>query len=186
MLLAAGPSAQAFCDWAGALGERAAVLRDNVPDRVRLLHLEARRLFGSSGDAALRWLVETARRQGALISLDLGPPEWIRQKGGPRAAYQVAALRPDILFAADAPAAELGAPLEGMASIPVLTLGGRGCSVYGRRLVAPQGIEPDPIGFMAAFCVALLEGAAPVEAAGRAVLAAAGGLVPAANEAAPG
>jgi sugar/nucleoside kinase (ribokinase family) len=184
MLLAAGPSAATFCQWAAALGERATVLRHNLPAGVRLFHLEARRLFGSSGDSALRQVVDTARRQGALISLELGPPEWIREKGGPRTAYQIAALRPDVLFAGEESAAELGAPLEGVALIPVLTLGRRGCSVYGRRLAAPEGVEPDAVGFTAAFCVALLEGAAPVEAAGRAVLAAAGGLVSAHQEAA--
>lgn len=189
MFLAAGPSAARFCQWAGALGERASVLTDNLPGGVALFHLEARSLLaGESGGAgaALRQVLDSARGLGSLISLDLGPREWIVTHGGPRTAYQLAALRPDVLFACLESATEVGAPLEGMASVPVLTMGAQGCSVYGRRVVAPRGIEPDAVGFMATFCVALVEGAAPVEAAGRAVLAAAGGLVNAGSEVAAG
>jgi sugar/nucleoside kinase (ribokinase family) len=54
-----------------------------------------------------------------------------------------------------------------------LTLGPAGCAVYGRRVAAPPVDRLDPDALMAAFCVAFVEGAAPVEAAGRAVLVAA-------------
>jgi sugar/nucleoside kinase (ribokinase family) len=182
MLLAAGSSASRFCQWAGALGERASVLTDNLPAQVALFHVEARLVLGGASDSPLRLLVDSARRQGALISLDLGPPDWIRQRGGSRTTYQLAALRPDVLFASTESAAEVGSPLEGLASVPVTTMGEHGCTVYGRRVVAPVGIEPDVVGFMAAFCVAFVEGLSPVEAAGRAVLAAAGGLVSAEQE----
>ena len=67
----------------------------------------------------------------------------------------------------------LGAPLEGLATVPVLTLGAAGCAVYGRRVAAPPVDALDPDALMATFCVAFVEGAAPVEAAGRAVLVAA-------------
>jgi hypothetical protein len=46
-------------------------------------------------------------------------------------------------------------------------------AVFGRRLVTPAGSELDAVALAAAFCVAYIEGAAPVEAAGRAVLVAA-------------
>jgi sugar/nucleoside kinase (ribokinase family) len=60
----------------------------------------------------------------------------------------------------------------------VLTLGAAGCAVYGRRVAAPPVDALDHDALMAAFCVAFVEGAAPVEAAGRAVLVAAFSLSP--------
>jgi sugar/nucleoside kinase (ribokinase family) len=154
------------------MGETASVLDETLPGDLSLLHLEARALLGTS----LRKTLETAREQGALISIDLGSAEWIRSRGGSKTAYQLATIRPDILFAGQDSAAELGAPLEGLATVPVLTLGASGCAVYGRRVAAP-GVEAlDQDALMAAFCVAIVEGAAPVEAAGRAVLMAAASL----------
>jgi sugar/nucleoside kinase (ribokinase family) len=153
----------------GLLGEKAAVLDETLPDDLSLLHLEARALLGTS----LRKTLETAREQGALISIDLGSAEWIRSRSGSKTAYQLATIHPDILFAAQDAASELGAPLEGLATVPVLTLGASGCAVYGRRVAAPPVDTLDPDALMAAFCVAFVEGAAPVEAAGRAVLVAA-------------
>ncbi len=70
-------------------------------------------------------------------------------------------------------AAELGVPLEGLATVAVLTLAGSGCAVFGRRVAAPPVDALDPDALIAAFCVAFVEGAAPVKAAGRAVLVAA-------------
>ena len=55
----------------------------------------------------------------------------------------------------------------------MLTFGSEGCAVFGRRLVSPAGSELDEVALEAAFCVTFIEGAAPVEAAGRAVLVAA-------------
>lgn len=141
---------------------------ETLPSDLSLLHLEARALFGTS----LRKTLETAREQGALISIDLGSADWIRSRSGSKTAYQLATIRPDILFVGQGAASELGAPLEGLATVPVLTLGASGCAVYGRRVAAPPAGVLDVDGFMAAFCVALVEGAAPVEAAGRAVLVA--------------
>ena len=116
--------------------------------------------------------MNTARLQGVVVSLDLGPADWIRTHGSSRTAYQVATIRPDILFAGEAAAAELAAPLEGLAAVPVLKLGSQGCSVYGRRLASPVADGLDEDALAAAVCVAFVEGAAPVEAAGRAVLVA--------------
>jgi hypothetical protein len=178
MFLAAGPTALRFCDWVDRLGESARVLDSinpgiGVADDVQLLHLEARALLVESESPALRTALDTARGQGALISIDLGTADWIRAHGPSRTAYHLATLRPDVLFAGQASAAELATPLEGIALVPVLMLGSEGCAVYGRRLVAPAGSELDEVALAAAFCVAFMEGAAPVEAAGRAVLVAA-------------
>lgn len=148
------------------------MLDETLPTELSLLHLEARALLGTS----LRKTLETARGQGALISIDLGSADWIRSRSGSKTAYQLATIRPDILFAGQDAAAELGAPLEGLATVPVVTMGSSGCAVYGRRVAAPPVDALDQDAFMAAFCVAFVEGAAPVEAAGRAVLVAASSL----------
>jgi len=178
MFVAAGDAAESFCAWAAALGEPAEVLGDRLPTGVGLLHLEARGLLATQHAAALRRALDAARKQGGLVSIDLGSAEWMRAFGSSRAAYQLATIQPDILFAGEAAADELGAPLEGVAAVPVVMLGAGGCSVFRRRLVAPALAAPDPAALMAAFCVAFLEGAAPVEAAGRAVLAAVAGVRP--------
>ena len=122
-----------------------------------------------------------------MVAIDLGDDAWISAHGAPRTAYQLATLRPDVLFASRAATAQLAVPLEGLSSVPILQLGEDGCSVYGRRLVAPlllngaglgRGEEtmtstprhPAEDAFAAAFCVAFIEGHAPVEAAARALL----------------
>ena len=171
MLVASGSTAAGFCVWVRMLGETAEELVEGLPVGVELLHLEARDLLATGQGARLRQTLDTARAQGALISIDLGPVGWIRAHGSSKTAYQLATIQPDVLFAAEDSSAELGAPLEGMAAVPVVLLGARGCSVYGRHLVAPAQGELDPDGLQATFCVALVEGAAPVEAAGRAILA---------------
>jgi hypothetical protein len=172
MFVAAGEHAGPFCEAVKRLGGRAELLGDGLPAGLQLLHLEAPVLFGASGGAGLRGFLDAARQQGALVSIDLGPAGWIRDHGGSRTAYQLATIQPDILFASQESAQELGAPLEGVALVPVQMMGSESCSVYGRRLVAPLGGDVDPDAFMAAFCVAFVEGAAPVEAAGRAIIVA--------------
>ncbi len=82
MFVAAGSRAEGFCRWVGRLGEKAAVLDETLPDDLILLHLEARALLGTS----LRKTLETAREQGALISIDL-----VARAG---AVYRVAKTRP--------------------------------------------------------------------------------------------
>jgi sugar/nucleoside kinase (ribokinase family) len=186
MFAAAGSNAEGFCQWARALGEPATVLGEALPPGLRLLLLDARDLFRPESGRALKQVFDSARSQRALIALDLGPPAWIRERGGPRTAYQLATLQADIIFSSAESSAEVGAPLEGITSVPVVTMGAEGCSVYGHRLVAPEGTDQNAVGFMAAFCVALVAGLAPVEAAGRAVLVAAGRLVDAAQEAPAG
>jgi sugar/nucleoside kinase (ribokinase family) len=204
--LRGGGAAANFCSWAARLGERARLVipalenaglrrlaaqleADGVEVRAvsgavaehlagaRLVHVEARTLLASPVGEFVRSAVDAARGGGALVSVDLGSAGWIRAHGPSRVAYQLAVLRPDILFASRTAAGELAVPLEGLASVPVLTLGAEGCSVYGRRLVAPRVDALDSSGakdaLAAAFCAAFVEGEAPVEAAGRAVLVAA-------------
>ena len=172
MFVVDGSGAAAFCEWVRKLGEHAEPLGDALPKGVRLLHVDARLLLAGTDAEFLRGVLDAARLQGVVISLDLGPAEWIRAHGSSRTAYQLATIRPDILFAGRAAAEELGAPLGGLAGVPVLKLGPEGCSVYGRRLASPEADGLDEDALAAAFCVAFMEGAAPVEAAGRAVLVA--------------
>jgi len=165
----------AFCEWVKRLdGEAtlAAPTRHGGWSGAELMYIQAHRLFEGPRKAEFRSAVDGARRDGALLVLEMGDTDWIKKRGGSQAAYELAALRPDILFATEASAAELGVPLEGIASVPVTRLESGGCMVHGRRVLA-SGAGNDRDALAAAFCVALLEGAAPVEAAGRAVLVAA-------------
>ena len=142
MFLAAGPPALRFCEWVDRLGEAARVLEATetgpIGEGVQLLHLKAQALLSEPEAPPLRQALEAARQHGALISIDLGAAEWIRGHGSSRTAYNLATIRPDVLFAGQAAAAAL-----------------------------------DDVALAAAFCVAYMGGAAPVEAAGRAVLVAA-------------
>ena len=164
-----------FCRWVVRLGGQATLAAPTTRggwSGAALLYLQATLLLDSPRQVAVRSTVNASRRYGALLALVLDDTAWIRERGGPRTAYELAAVRPDILFATEASTAELGVPLEGIASVPVIALGAGGCSVHGRRLLA-GGADQDLDAMAAAFCVAFLEGAAPVEAAGRAVLVAA-------------
>jgi sugar/nucleoside kinase (ribokinase family) len=164
-----------FCDWVRRLGGEAtpaAPTRRGGWAGAELLYLEAALLLESPRREAFNTTVQAARRDGALIVLVLDDAAWIRRRGGPQTAYDLAAIRPDVLFTSTPAAAELGVPLEGLAGVPVVELEGGGCSVFGRRIPAPSAAH-DFGALAAAFCVAFVEGATPVEAAGRAVLVAA-------------
>lgn len=164
----------AFCEWVVRLGGEAtlaAPTRHGGWSGAGLVYIQAEHLFGPR-KAEFRATVEGARRNGALLALDLGDAGWIKEHGGPHAAYGLATIRPDILFATEASSAELGVPLEGLASVPVTMLDSGGCTVHGHRALG-AGAEQDRDALTAAFCVAFFEGEAPVEAAGRAVLVAA-------------
>lgn len=164
-----------FCQWVGRLGREATLAaptsRGGWAGAV-LVYLRAALVLDGPRKAAFRATVEAARRDGALVAVELNDSAWIRGRGGPQSAYELAAIHPDILFASGEAAAELGVPLEGIASIPVTRLDSGGCSVHGRRLLAP-GPDRDSDALAATFCVAFVDGMAPVEAAGRAVLVAA-------------
>jgi sugar/nucleoside kinase (ribokinase family) len=139
-----------------------------------LLHVPAYSLFAEPLASTTRRAVEIARDSGAIISIDLSSAAGIREYGGARLALDLAMLHPELVFANEAEAAELGAPLEGMAKVPVVKLGTRGARVFGRRVPASKVEAVDATGagdaFAAAFCSAYLDGATPLEAAGRAVL----------------
>lgn len=164
-----------FCRWVVLLGGEATQAAPTARGGwagAELVYLPAELLLESARKTEFRATFESASRGGALIAMDLGDAEWIRRRGGSQAAYELASIHPDILFAGGAAAAELGVPLEGVAFIPVIELEGGGCSVHGTRVAAPSASIEWPA-LAAAFCVAFVEGAAPVEAAGRAVLVAA-------------
>ena len=163
-----------FCEWVGRLGRQAtlaAPTRRGGWSGAVLLYLRASLLVEPSRKAEYRATVEAARRQGAILALELPGAGWMRARG-PQVAYELAELHPDVLFADEEAAAELGVPLEGIAPVAVTRLEAGGCTVHGRRLSTPAAAQ-DADALAAAFCVALVEGEAPVEAAGRAVLVAA-------------
>ncbi|HEY1455295.1 MAG TPA: hypothetical protein VGG31_02265 [Candidatus Dormibacteraeota bacterium] len=173
MLVVSGPRAVRLVEEVARLGQHAETLgQRQAPDHSVLL-LDARAVLEGADQAHLRQAMQRSRRHHALIALDLGPVDWIRAAGGSRAAYHLAAVQPDILFATEEAAAELAAPLEGIAPCAVL-IGREACVVHGRHLAVPSGADLDVDAFEAAFCVALVEGVAPVEAVAQAVLVAAG------------
>ena len=143
----------------------------------RLLHLPAYSLFVEPlASAALR-AAELVREQHGLLSVDLSSEAGLREYGGRRFAELLQELQPELLFGNQREVDVLGRPLEELAKLPVIKLGADGCRIYGRRVPAPVVTAVDATGagdaFAAAFCVAYLEGATPIEAAGRAVLVAA-------------
>ncbi|HEY4027240.1 MAG TPA: PfkB family carbohydrate kinase [Candidatus Dormibacteraeota bacterium] len=144
---------------------------------VRLLHVSAYMLYREPVAAAARRSVDLARAGGALISVDLSSAADARDFGGRRLARELANLRPELLFATEREAAELPVAAGAVAKVPVVKLGGRGCRVFDRRVPAPTVQVVDGTGagdaLAAAFCAAYLDGATPLEAAGRAVLVAA-------------
>jgi sugar/nucleoside kinase (ribokinase family) len=91
-------------------------------------------------------------------------------------AYDLARLKPELLFGTAAEVATIGVPAEQLAQVPVIKLGAAGCSVFGRVVPAPAVQNVDGTGagdaFAAAFCAAWIHGATPLEAAERAVVVA--------------
>lgn len=143
----------------------------------RLLHVPAYSLFVEPLASAARAAIRTVREGKGMLSVDLSSASGLRTYGPSRMAYVLARLAPELLFATQAEADTLAVPLESLAQVPVLKLGARGCSVFGRTFASPAADSIDPTGagdaFAAAFCVAWLGGATPFEAADRAVASAA-------------
>lgn len=143
-------------------------------DGVRLLHVSGYALYREPLASAARHVAVLARERGALLSVDLSSAADLRAFGSEEMATQLRLLRPELLFATEPEAAELPVPPEELARVAVLKLGARGCRIFGRRVPTPQVPVIDGTGagdaFAAAFCIAYLEGAPPLEAAGRAVL----------------
>jgi sugar/nucleoside kinase (ribokinase family) len=177
-----GPGAtRTFARQPGAsLALRPEDLREEWFEEVQLLHVPGYSLFAEPLAAAARRAIGLTRARGGIVSVDLSSPAGVREYGGARLAYDLAMIRPEVLFATEAEWAQLGAPLEGLAKVPVLKLGARGVRVYGRTVAAPLVEVVDGSGagdaFAAAFCAAYVDGATPVEAAGRAILVSARAL----------
>jgi ribokinase len=142
----------------------------------RLLHVPAYSLFLEPLASSTRAAIRVVRDAGGMVAVDLSSASGLRAYGPSRMAYVLARLAPEVLFATQAEADTLAVPLEGLAQVPVLKLGAGGVRVFGQEITAPKVHAVDPTGagdaFAAAFCVAWLHGAAPVEAAGRGVQAA--------------
>jgi sugar/nucleoside kinase (ribokinase family) len=142
----------------------------------RLLHVPAYSLFVEPLAAAARAAIRLVREAGGMLAVDLSSAAGMRAYGPARMAYVLARLKPEVLFATEAEAATLAVPLESLAQVPVLKLGAAGGRVFGRTIAAPPVKAIDPTGagdaFAAAFCVAWLHDATPVEAAEKAVQAA--------------
>jgi sugar/nucleoside kinase (ribokinase family) len=142
----------------------------------RLLHVPAYSLFVEPLASATRAAIRAVRAAGGMLAVDLSSAAGLRTYGPSRMAYVLARLAPEVLFATEVEAATLAVPLESLAQVPVLKRGAAGSRVFGREIAAPEVRAVDPTGagdaFAAAFCVAWLRGATPVEAAEHAVAAA--------------
>jgi sugar/nucleoside kinase (ribokinase family) len=147
---------------------------------VDLIHIPAYSLFLEPLAAAARKAIDRVRARGGVVSIDLSSVAGLVDYGPARMAYDLARLRPELLFATIAEAQALAVPLEGLAKVPVLKLGAAGCRVFGRTIPALAVAAVDVTGagdaLAAAFCASYLDGATPIEAAGRAVLVAAGAV----------
>jgi ribokinase len=163
-----------------SVGLRPDDLREDWFRGVKLIHVPAYSLFTEPLGAATRAAIDLVRQAGGLLSIDLSSAAGLREYGAARIADDLARLRPELLFATAAESETVGVPLEDLAKVPVLKLGPDGCRVAGRQIRSPQVQEVDASGagdaFAAAFCASYLDGATPVEAAGRAVLVASGAV----------
>lgn len=143
---------------------------------VRLLHVPAYSLFVEPLASAARAAIRAVREAKGMLAVDLSSASGLRAYGPSKMAYVLARLSPELLFATAAEAAMLAVPLDSLAQVPVLKLGAAGCRVFGTTVPAPAVTPVDPTGagdaFAAAFCVAWLRGATPLESAEQAVMAA--------------
>ena len=143
---------------------------------VKLIHVPAYSLFVDPLGQAARAAIGLVRDEGGLLSIDLSSVAGLQEYGPSKMAYDLARLKPELLFGTAAEVATIGVPLENLAQVPVIKLGAAGCSVFGRQIPAPSVPHVDATGagdaFAAAFCVAWLRGATPIEAAEQAVFVA--------------
>jgi len=142
----------------------------------RLLHVPGYSLFTEPLASAARAAIRAVREAKGMLAVDLSSAAGLRAFGPARMAYVLARIQPEVVFATEGEAATLGVRLESLAQVPVVKLGSAGCRVFGRTIPAPDVKAIDPTGagdaFAAAFCVAWLGGATPIEAAERGVQAA--------------
>ena len=147
---------------------------------VNLIHVPSYSLFVEPLAAATRLAIELVRNDRGLLSIDLSSVAGLKDYGPARFAADLAELKPDVLFGTTAESETLGVPMEDLATVPVLKMGAKGCRVDGKHVPAPHVQEVDASGagdaLAAAFCVAYLDGATPVEAAEKAVVVASGAV----------
>jgi sugar/nucleoside kinase (ribokinase family) len=91
-------------------------------------------LFRSPAREAAARAVELARKEGAVVVVDLASWSAIEQVGVGACRELVAGLRPDAVFASEAEDRAFGGPLAGCAWI--LKRGARGCSFDGDERAA--------------------------------------------------
>src|SRR5207253_2733777 len=103
-----------------AVGLRTQELTPAWFDGVRLLHVPAYSLFQEPLAASARRAVDLTRARGGLISIDLSSAADLRAYGGARMAADLAGLQPELVFATESEVAEVGAPLRGLAKVPVV------------------------------------------------------------------
>jgi sugar/nucleoside kinase (ribokinase family) len=143
---------------------------------VKLIHVPAYSLFVNPLGQAARAAIALVRAAGGMLSIDLSSVAGLLDYGPSKMAYDLARLKPELLFGTAAEVETIGVPPEHLAQVPVIKLGPAGCSVFGRQIPAPAVQRVDATGagdaFAAAFCSAWLHGATPVEAAERAVIVA--------------
>ncbi len=146
-------------------------------DGVRLIHVPAYSLFMDPLGKATRAAIGLVRDSGGMLSIDLSSVAGLVDYGPTKMAYDLARLKPELLFGTAAEVSTIGVPVEHLAQVPVIKLGSAGCSVFGRMIPAPAVQQVDGTGagdaFAAAFCTAWLHGATPIESAERAVIVAA-------------
>ena len=143
---------------------------------VKLIHVPAYSLFVDPLGKAARAAISQVRDAGGMLSIDLSSVAGLHEYGPSKMAYDLARLKPELLFGTAAEVEEIGVPVEHLAQVPVIKLGPAGCSIFGRQIPAPSVQHVDATGagdaFAAAFCAAWLRGATPFEAAERAVIVA--------------
>ena len=144
---------------------------------VKLIHVPAYSIFTDPLAQATRAAIGLVRDSGGMLSIDLSSVAGLKEYGPSRMAYDLARLKPELLFGTAAEAETIGVALEHLAQVPVIKLGPAGCSVFGRHIPAPSVQQVDGTGagdaFAAAFCAAWIHGATPIEAAEKAVIVAA-------------
>jgi sugar/nucleoside kinase (ribokinase family) len=159
-----------------SLGLRAEDLRPEWFEGAGLVHIPAYSLFHEPLSGAAASAVAHARRQGALLAVDLSSVAGLLEYGPSRMVGELGRMRPDLLFGTAAEAETLGG-IDTLARICVIKLGAAGCQIGSRRITAPTVDVVDPTGagdaFAAGFCASFLHGASPVAAAEAAVQVAA-------------
>ena len=174
-VLVGADGARAMATHRGAsVGLRAEDLLDEWLVDVKLIHVPAYSLFVEPIAGATRAAISRVRSHGGMLSIDLSSVAGLLDYGPSRMAYDLARLKPELVFATQAEAETIGVPLEHLAQLPVIKLGAAGCRVFGRTVPAPAVQQVDGTGagdaFAAAFCSAWLSGSTPYDSAERAVI----------------